>query len=209
MAGRAIKLFGGALLATLVLCASVAASASASPAWKFNGTTLPAGQSETVLNHALESSFTVPGLTTTCKPTVFGMTVSNVSGTGQASITSMPLSNCTTSSSFCQVAAIGPAGLPWTATLATVSSQTYIVISGFEVEILYQGDFCALDGVEATVDGSAGGLIDNATESIPFNSSSFSATGTSLLTLGTTITWGGVFTMAATGTRVGQSSTVS
>jgi hypothetical protein len=184
---------------------ALAGTASASPLWKFNGTALTGSQSETVLSHALESSFTVPGLKTTCKPSVFGMTVSNPSAAGKASVTAVPLSNCITSSAFCEVAAIDPAGLPWAASLTTVSSQSYIVISGFEVVILYEGALCALDGVEVTVDGSAGGLIGNATESITFSA----ATGSSLLALGSAVTWSGVFTMVATGTRTGQSLTVS
>lgn len=194
------------LLVALLLSAVFAASASAGPAWKFNGTALPAGQSETVLNHALESSFTIPGLKTTCKPSVFGMTISNLSGTGKASITSMPLSNCVTSVPACKVAAISPGGLPWAANLTTVSAQNYIVISGFEVRIVYEGEECALGEVEVTFDGSAGGLIGNATESIAFDNSSFAVTGTALLAK---TTWGGVFTMAATGTRMGQSLTAS
>jgi hypothetical protein len=204
-----VKLVVWALLAAVALGAAFADAATASPVWKFNGTALTGGQSETVLSHALESTFTVPGLKTTCKPTVFGMTVSNPSGAGKASITTVPLSNCVTNSAFCEVAAISPSGLPWTASLATVSSQSYIAISGFEVRILYEGALCALDGVEITIDGSAGGLIGNATESITFDNSSFSATGTSLLALGSTATWGGVFTMVATGSRLGQSLTVS
>jgi hypothetical protein len=203
------RYLSGAFLVALVFSATFAAGACASPVWKFNGTALTGSQSETVLSHALESSFTIPGLKTTCKPTVFEMTVSNPSGAGKASVTAMPLSNCVTNSPFCDVAAIGPDGLPWAASLGAVSSQNYIVISGFEVLILYEGAQCALDGVEITVDGSAGGSIGNATESIAFSNTSFSATGTSLLALGSAVAWGGVFTMAATGTRVGQSVTAS
>jgi hypothetical protein len=67
----------------------------------------------------------------------------------------------------------------------------------------------ALMGTLAVVKGTAGGLIDNTTESVTFNSSSFAATKTELKALGSKIEWNGVFTMIATGALIGQSISIS
>jgi hypothetical protein len=115
----------------LVFSTIFAAGAGASPVWKFNNTALLG--SETILDHDVESGLTVPGLTTTCKPFVYAMTISNPVGTGVGSITEVPFSNCFTNSKFCTVEAIGAGKLPWTAKLTTVSAKNYIVISGIEL----------------------------------------------------------------------------
>jgi hypothetical protein len=60
-----------------------------------------------------------------------------------------------------------------------------------------------------TITGSAGGLVNNATESVMFNSSSFTATKTELKALGSNIEWNGVFTMIPTGAHIGQSISIS
>jgi hypothetical protein len=161
------------------------------------------------VSHALESSFTIPGLTTTCEPFVYVMTISNSAGTGEGSVTALPLSNCFTNSKACTVKSIAAQGLPWPAVLTTVSAKNYIVIKNIKVSILYAGAECVLGGVQVVVKGSAGGLIDNTTESATFDSSSFTATGTSLSALGTSIEWNGVFRMIATGSHIGESLTVS
>jgi hypothetical protein len=88
----------GAVLASLaVLCAMFASSASAAPAWKFEGKALEG--SEVVLGAALDSSMTVPGLTTKCANFLYNLTIENASGTGKGSLTEMPLYTCTTNSS--------------------------------------------------------------------------------------------------------------
>ena len=198
-----LKSIGALLFATVALTGAFATNASA-VAWKFNGTTL-AG-SETLVSHALESSLTVPGLTTTCKPFVYVMTISNSAGTGRGSITEVPLSNCSTNTKSCTVSKIQAKGLPWTTGLTTVGPSNYLVIEGFKLGILYGGEECALNETEIVIKGTAGGLIENATESVTFSSSSFTATGTSL---GTGIKWNGTFRMIATGSHIGQSLSVS
>jgi hypothetical protein len=192
---------------SLLWAATFASSASA-VVWKFNGVTL-AG-SETLLSHALESSFTVPGLTTTCKPFVYGMTISNPGGGGGiGSITEVPLSNCFTASKSCTVKTIGAEALPWAAKLTSVAGSSYLVVEGIKLGILYEGEECVLGETLVVIKGSAGGLIENATESVTFSSASFTATGTSLKALGQSIKWTGSFRMIPTGSHIGQSLSVS
>lgn len=187
----------------LLWAASFASSASA-VAWKFNSTALTG--SETLVSHALEGSISFPGLTTTCKPFVYVMTISNSGGAGKGSITEVPLSNCSTSSKACTVAAISVKALPWTTKLTTVTTSNYLIIEGFKLGILYAGAECVLDGTEVVIKGTAGGLINNGTESVTFSAASFTATGTSL---GMGTEWNGSFRMLGTGADIGQSLSVS
>lgn len=182
----------GAVLAALAILSAVfAAGAGAAPAWKFEGKTLEG--SETVLGAALDSSMTIPGLTTKCENFLYKLTVKNEAGTGKGSVTEVPLYNCTTNSSACSVKTIAAESLPWAAKLTTVSTSNYIVIEGVKVAILYAGAECVLGGTLVTVTGSAGGLIDNPTETATFNATTFTATGTTLKAMGQKIEWKGVF----------------
>lgn len=191
----------------LLCSAAFADAAGASPVWQFNGTTLTG--SEETLGHAFESSLTIPGVTTTCKPFVFGMDISNTAGTGQGSVVEAPLSNCFTNTKACTVKSIEAEKLPWHAHLINVASSHYVVIEGFKLSIIYAGETCALGETVTEVKGTAGGLYDNATETLTFNSSTFKATGTTLKVGGQAIDWNGVFTLAATGAHTGQSLTIS
>lgn len=197
----------GAILAALMLSAALAASAVAAPAWNFEGKSLEG--KETILGGAFESSMTIPGLTTKCENFLYQLTIENVSGTGKGSVTELPLFNCTTSSKYCAVEAIAAEKLPWAAQTKTVSSSNYITIEGVRVSILYAGELCALDEVTAIVTGSAGGKLDNTTESATFDSASFSATGTALKALGSTIEWKGVFPTEAFQSHRNEALTVS
>ena len=201
-------------LTTLALCAvacfsiwatSFAAGAAASPAWFFNGVELTG--EETTLNHAGASSLTVPGLTTTCEPFVFAMTIFNAAGTGigKGTITEVPLSNCFTNSPVCAVKTIGAEKLPWNAHLTTVGGKNYLIIESVKIAVLYSGPECILDETLVTFTGTAGGIVNNETESVTFSAASFLATKTALKALGTAAEWTGVFTMIATGSHIGQS----
>jgi len=178
------------VLAALMLSAVFAASASANN-WKFEGKELTG--SEVILGGAFESSLTIPGLTTKCENFLYKLTIKNEGGAGKGEVTELPLYNCTTSSKNCAVAAIKAEKLPWAAHTTAVSSTNYIVIEGVRVSILYSGELCALDETTAIVTGSAGGRIDNTAETATFDAASFSATGTALKALGSTIEWNGVF----------------
>jgi hypothetical protein len=180
-----------ALAALAVLCAVLATSASAAPAWKFETKSLEG--SEVILGGAIESSMTVPGLTTKCEDFLYKLTVENASGTGKGSLTEMPLYNCTTNSKACTVGTIGAEKLPWASHLATVGTTPYIIIEGVKVAIYYLGEECVLDEVLVTVTGSAGGSIDNSKETATFNSSTLSTSKTELKALGQKIEWNGVF----------------
>lgn len=177
-------------LAALAISALFAASANAAPAWRFNGTELSG--SETILGGAEKSGLKVKGMTTTCDNFLYKITISNKSGTGEGSVTELPLYNCYTDT-VCTVSAITPEALPWPSNLTSVSGTPYIVIKNVKVGILYGNEECVLDGFLVSVTGSAGGLISNASENATFNSSSFTATGTKLSAFGEKVEWTGVF----------------
>lgn len=202
---RKYKILGG-LLAALMLCAAFAASAGAAPAWKFNGKALEG--TETILGGAEKSGLTMWGFTTTCDNFLYQVDIKNEAGTGKGNITSLPLFGCYTNST-CTVEAIEAENFPWPSELKTVSSNNYLIVKGVDVWVLYGGWFCPLWGVWAHVTGTAGGLINNTTESATFNPSSFSATGTSLTSLGETVEWNGVFPTEAFKVHRGEAISVS
>ncbi len=182
---------GAALAALAVLCALFATTASAAPAWKFEAKALEG--TETVLGGAIESSMTVPGLTTKCENFLYKLTIENSAGTGKGSLTEMPLYTCTTNSKFCTVDKIGAEKLPWASKLTTVGATPYIIIEGVKVGILYGGEACVLGETLVTVTGSAGGSIDNTAETATFNASTLSASKTELKALSQKIEWNGLF----------------
>lgn len=185
------KAIGVALAALAVLCAMFATTASAAPSWKFETKSLEG--TEVVLGGAIESSMTVPGLTTKCEDFLYKLTIENASGTGKGSLTEMPLYNCTANSSACTVGTIGAEKLPWASHLATFGTTNYIVIEGVKVAIYYEGEECVLGETLVTVTGSAGGSIDNTAETATFNSSTLSASKTELKALSQKIEWNGLF----------------
>jgi hypothetical protein len=182
---------GAALAALAILSAVFAAGAGAAPAWKFEGKSLEG--SETILGAALDSSMTIPGLTTKCENFLYKLTIKNEAGTGKGEVTEVPLFNCTTNSAACTVKTIAAEKLPWPAKLTAISTSNYIVIEGVKVAILYAGAECVLGGTLVTVTGSAGGLINNTTETATFNATTLAATGTVLKAFGQKIEWNGVF----------------
>jgi hypothetical protein len=191
MNGKATRIFLGGVLAALILSAVVAGSAGAAPAWKFNEKSLEG--SEKIVGGAEDSSMTVSGLLTDCENFLYGITISNSGGTGQGSVTELPLFECATDSEACTVDAIEAKAFPWTASLSTISKVNYIVIKGVLVEVLYGGEECILNEWLVPVKGSAGGSINNTTESATFDSSSFTATGTKLEAFGQAVQWNGFF----------------
>jgi hypothetical protein len=202
---RKYRIAGG-LLAALMLCAAFAAGAGASPAWKFNGKALEG--TETILGGAEKSGLTMWGFTTTCDNFLYEVDIKNEAGTGKGNITSLPLFNCYTNST-CTVEAIEAESFPWPSELKTVSTSNYLVVKGVDVWILYGGWFCPLWGVWAHVTGSAGGLINNTTESATFSASTFKATATKLEALGESVEWNGVFPTEAFEWHRGESLSVS
>lgn len=203
---KATRMLLRGILAALMLSAVLASSASAS-AWKFEGKALEG--KETVLGAAVESSMTIPGLTTKCENFLYNLTIENVSGTGKGSLTELPLYNCTTNSKYCTVESIAAESLPWAAQVKLISSNNYIVIEGVKVAILYAGELCVLDETLATVTGSAGGKIDNTAETATFNATTLKETGTALKALGSNIEWNGVFPTEAFQWHREQALTVS
>ena len=180
------------LVTALLASAVFAASAGASPAWRFEGKELTG--TETVVGAALDSKLTVPGLTTKCANFLYKLKVSNASGTGKGEVTELPLYECTTDSpEVCTVKTITPETLPWASKLTTVAPSNYIVIEGVKVAIVYAGKECALGGLTVKVTGTAGGRVDNPTEIATFDAASFSATKTKLSAFGSSVLWEGVF----------------
>lgn len=185
------KALGAALAAMAIICAVFATSAGAAPAWKFESKSLEG--TEVVLGGALESSMTIPGLTTKCENFLYKLTIENSGGTGKGSLTELPLYNCTTNSKACTVEKIGAEKLPWASKLSTFSTTNYIIIEGVKVNIVYGGEECVLYETLVNVTGSAGGSIDNTAETATFNSTTLSASKTELKALNQKIEWNGVF----------------
>lgn len=185
------KALGAALAAMAIICAVFASSAGAAPAWKFESKALEG--TEVILGGALESSMTIPGLTTKCENFLYKLTIKNEAGTGKGEVTEVPLYNCTTNSSACTVDKIGAEKLPWPSKLATFSPSNYVIIEGVKVNIVYGGEECVLYETLVNVTGSAGGVVDNATETATFNSTTLSASKTELKALNQKIEWKGVF----------------
>jgi hypothetical protein len=195
------------VFAALAVSVVFAGSASAGPTWKFEGKALEG--SENVVGGAEESGMTVPGLTTTCDNFLYNISIANSGGTGEGDLEEVPLYDCHTDGDACTVDAIEPLGLPWDSSLSTVSTSNYITVKGVEVDILYGGEECALSEILVSVTGSAGGLINNTTESATFNSSSFSATKTKLSAFGQSVQWNGFFPTEAFEWHREQALTVS
>ena len=182
---------GAALAALAVLCAMFATSASAAPAWKFEGKSLEG--TEVVVGGAIESSMTIPGLTTKCENFLYKLTVENSAGTGKGSLTEVPLYNCTTNSKACTVGTIGAEKLPWPTKLTTVGTTPYIIIEGVKVAIYYEGEECVLGETLVTVTGSAGGAIDKKKKTTTFKSRKLRNSKTELKALSQKIEWNGLF----------------
>jgi len=183
-------IFLGALLAALMFSSALASSAAAAPTWKFNGKSLEG--KETILGGAEKSHLTVPGMTTTCDNFLYEISIVNSGGTGSGEVLDIPLFNCYTNT-VCTVEATEAAETPWPAKLKTVSSNDYIVIEGVHENIEYGNELCILNETIVEVEGTAGGRINNATESATFDTASFEATGTELEAFGNPVEWEGVF----------------
>lgn len=187
---KSTRIFLGGLLAAALLSMAFAGSAVAGPQWKFDGEAL-SGE-ETIVGGAEQSSLEIIGLVTTCDNFLYEITIKNSGGTGSGSVSDLPLFNCYTDG-VCTVEGITPEAFPWNASLKTVSTKNYIVIEGVQVNIVYGNPECALYETEVEVVGTAGGYLNNSTESATFDNSSFAATGTELSVFGTEVDWDGVF----------------
>lgn len=185
---------GGTVLA-LVLAAAFAASASANPLWRFNGNQLMG--SEEIAGEATGSTITIPGLTVECQTLSYEMKIFNMTGTGRGELNSMSFANCTANSPSCTIASMTAGTFPWNLHLAAVGVNSYVVLEGVRINILFSGEECALDEVLAQVTGTAGGLFDNSTSEVIFSPTTFSATATQLKTLGVKALWNCVLTTQA------------
>lgn len=187
-------------LIVLAFTGMCAASASASPAWILGGGLVG---TETIAGKALANSFTIPGLTTKCELS-YKMSIFNSAGVGKGEITGLLLKGCTTNSEACSIKTAAAEKLPWPLHLTTVATNNYVVLEKVRIGFLYSGEECVLDGILATVTGSAGGVFNNTNSRITFTPSSFSATGTELKALGSKVEWNCILTTEATGIHAGQ-----
>lgn len=207
MNAKTIRILMSGLLVALAISAASAASASASPAWRFSGVELEG--TEVTLGFAVQSRLMVPAAPVSCEHFLYKMIVSNSAGTGKGEVTELPLFNCTSLAKECTVKAITPEKLPWPSSLTTVEGSNYVVIENIRVSILYGGAFCPLGGVSVPVTGSAGASFDNASETAEFSTGSFTATKTGLKALGSSVQWDGQFPMEAFEWSREQALTVS
>jgi hypothetical protein len=187
---KSTRILLGGLLAAMMLSAAFAGSAAAAPQWRIDGTAL--AKEETIIGAAEKSGLKISGMTTTCANFLYEINIKNSGGVGVGSVTDLPLFECSTDTK-CTVEAIEPWGFPWAAKLEEKSGKNYVVISGVHVAIVYGNPLCAFYESEVEVEGNAGGLIDNTTESATFDAASFTATGTALNSFGTPVTWTGFF----------------
>lgn len=195
------------VVAALSLSAVMASAAGASPVWRFGGEALSG--SETVTATTTASNLTFPGMTTTCEATI-GMTISNAGSAGVASVESMNLSGCHTQFENCSVEEASAPGLPWSGRTQLAGGSSYLVIEGFDNEILYGNELCAVEGLAIPYRGSVGGLFDNSASKLIFNEASAEATGSSLKSIGTTKTgYDAEYEVKATGSHAGQALTLS
>ncbi len=209
MNARAISILVRGLLAALAICAVFVGSASASPAWKFSGSELKAGETELTVGVAVGSSMAVPGATTKCEHMVYELVISNSETVGKGEVTEVLFYNCkTTGGVECTVDAIAAEKLPWPSHLKTVGGGNYVVFNKVNVSILYGGALCPLGGTVVTVTGSAGASFNNKAEAATFSAASFSATKTELKALGAAVEWDGVFPTEAFEWRREQPLTV-
>lgn len=207
MNSRSIRTLLSGLLVALVTSAVFAGSATALPVWKFSGASLEG--TELTVGFGVKSSLTVPGAPVTCEHFLYKMVLSNSAGTGKAEVTELPLFECTTSAAECTIEAIGAEKLPWPAHLMAGKSGNYVVIEGVRIGVLYGGELCALNEVEATITGTAGALFDNTSEAAIFNAASFSETKTDLKTFGSSLRLEGVFPTEAFEWHRGEALSVS
>jgi hypothetical protein len=164
--------------------------------------------SETIVGDAVLSNLTIPGLTTTCKKMGYEMAISNSGGTGLGELHSLTFKTCFTNAEVCTVKTINAEKLPWPVHLLTVGPNSYVVIEGIKISILYAGTECALGGTLVAVTGSVAGRYDNPSETFALNATNSEAAKAVLKALGTKIAWSGVFTTEATGIHNGESLAV-
>lgn len=195
------------LIAVVALTLGVAATASASPAWKFNGSEL--SSPEVLVGAAASSSMTIPGVTTECKHFLYNMTISDSGGKGKGEVTELPLFECSTKTAGCTVASIEAKHLPWPTHLASAWGNNYLIIENVDVEVIYGGSACAYAGIPITVSGSAGGIVENGTESATFDNETMVASGTGLWVGFSWVEWNGFFPSEAFQTHREQSLSVS
>lgn len=204
---KATRTLLGAMLAALMLSAVFAGSAGAAPVWNFEKA--PLTGNETIVGGALDSGMTVPGMTTSCENFLYEIDIENVKSAGVGDLEEVPLFDCYTDAEACSVSSIGAQGLPWSTELMDKGATDYIFVKGVDVDVLYGGEECVLNGFLVEVGGTAGGLIDNEDETAEFNAASFKATGAVLEAFGEAIEWNGLFPTEAFEWHRGEELTVS
>jgi hypothetical protein len=192
-----------ALLVVLVLALLGAPAASAAPVWKSGGQ--PLTGTERIIARAVDEQFAIPGATTECTHATMVLGVASSTSFESAEVEELLNEDCATKAgSKCQVERFEAKKLPWPAHEVTVLGKDYLVLEDMRIDARYGGSECALAGEAVTVKGSAGGLIENATETITFDKATESATGTSLKVGSSAIEWDALFATEALGPYNGE-----
>jgi len=209
MNSRSIRTLVSSLLAALAIGAVFAGSASASPAWRFDGVELKSGETELTVGFGVESILTIPSVPVACEHFLYKMKIANSGGTGKGEVTELPLFNCTTSEKECTVEAMEAEKFPWPSKLMAGKTGNYVIIENVKINVLYGGALCPLSEVSVPVTGTAGALFENASEAAVFSPASFKETKTGLKALGSPVELEGSFPTEAFEWHREQSLSVS
>jgi hypothetical protein len=174
----------------LIAFTVTAATASTTPKWYVGGNELTVNESYGGVSEP--SSMSAAGVTTKCEHSYYVATIFNSGGLGKGELTSLPLYECSANAG-CTLSKLEPKKLPWPMHTVFEGTKPYLVIEGVTLEAVYSGFFCVLSGTHE-VTGSVGGLLENSTQKVVFNSSSASATGASLKTGFLSVEFNGSFT---------------
>lgn len=179
-------------LAVALLGTAGAPGADAALVSKFNAN--PLTGTEKIIAKAVDEQFVIPGATIECAHATMVLGVTNRTSFTDAEVEEFLNEGCATGAgSKCHVERFQAKKLPWPAHVVTTIGKDYLVLEDMHIEVRYSGSECALAGEIVTIKGSAGGLIENSTETITFDKATESATGTALKVGASTVEWDALF----------------
>jgi hypothetical protein len=196
------------VVAALTASAAMASAAGAAPKWKSNGSELTSP--ETIVAETPASTLTFSTLSTTCKATITGKIANTTGFGGVINVESMTLSACGTNAPVCTVTAAKAANLPWGGAGLTIEGNPYEKITGFENDITYGGELCAISELTVPFKGTIGGLFNNSNSTLNFNAATAEATNSTIKSIGSTpTTYTSEWSVKETGANAGQTLTLS
>lgn len=208
MRKRAIWIAVMCVVAALTASAAMASAAGAAPKWKSNGSELTSP--ETIVAETSASTLTFSTLSTTCSATITGKIANTTGFGGVINVESMSLSSCGTNAPVCTVTAAKAANLPWGGAGLSIGGNSYEKITGFQTEITYGGELCAISELTVKFKGTIGGLFNNSNSTLNFNAASAEATNSTITSIGSTPTsYTSEWSVKETGANAGQTLTLS